>query len=163
MRGGQGGCTDYAPVWGVNPALAARGLIDPPGDYDGVMTVGALTRLTDITDGTSNTLLVAEDAGRPKLWLAGRQAPAGIAPGGAWASNANRVIVAGASADGATLLGPCAINCTNNDQPYSFHPGGAHFVFADGSVHFLPAGVGVRVLAALATRAGGEVVSGTGP
>jgi prepilin-type processing-associated H-X9-DG protein len=42
---------------------------------------------------------------------------------------------------------------------YSFHTGGANAVFADGSVHFLKAGMSIRVLAGLATRAGGEVVS----
>jgi prepilin-type processing-associated H-X9-DG protein len=41
---------------------------------------------------------------------------------------------------------------------YSFHPGGANFVFADGTVHFLSAGINIRILAALITRAGGEVV-----
>ena len=55
--------------------------------------------------------------------------------------------------------GPCAINCTNERQVYSFHPGGANAVFADGSVHFLKADVNIRILAALVTRAGGEVVS----
>jgi prepilin-type processing-associated H-X9-DG protein len=51
------------------------------------------------------------------------------------------------------------VNCTNNRQPYSFHPGGANFLFADGSVHFLPAAIDIRMLAALATRAGGEVLA----
>jgi hypothetical protein len=32
-------------------------------------------------------------------------------------------------------------------------------LFADGSVHFLKAGIDIRVLARLATRAGGEVVA----
>ena len=36
--------------------------------------------------------------------------------------------------------------------------GGAGFVFADGSVHFLQATIDIRVFARLATRAGGEVV-----
>jgi prepilin-type processing-associated H-X9-DG protein len=44
---------------------------------------------------------------------------------------------------------------------YSFHPGGANAVFADGSVHFLKADINIRVLTALVTRAGGEVVSAT--
>jgi prepilin-type processing-associated H-X9-DG protein len=74
--------------------------------------------------------------------------------------NANKVVIAGAGAGGAAVPGPCALNCSNDQQPYSSHPGGANFVFADGSVHILHAGVGVRVLAALATRAGGEAVSG---
>jgi prepilin-type processing-associated H-X9-DG protein len=70
------------------------------------------------------------------------------------------VLIRGSSADGTTLPGPCAINRTNDQQPCSFHGGGANFLFADGSVHFLRAGTDIRVLAALATRAGGEVVRG---
>jgi prepilin-type processing-associated H-X9-DG protein len=41
---------------------------------------------------------------------------------------------------------------------YSFHTSGANVVFADGSVHFLTSGVSLCVLAALVTKAGGEVV-----
>jgi prepilin-type processing-associated H-X9-DG protein len=58
-----------------------------------------------------------------------------------------------------TRTGPCAVNCTNESEVYSFHPGGANAVFADGSVRFLRAGMSIRILARLATRAGGEVVS----
>jgi prepilin-type processing-associated H-X9-DG protein len=80
--------------------------------------------------------------------------------GGPWASSANPVVIAGSSADGATVPGPCAVNGTNDRQPYSFHPGGCNFLFADGSVHFLRSALDIRVLAALATRAGGEAVPG---
>ena len=65
----------------------------------------------------------------------------------------------GSSYDGTTQPGPCAINCTNDREVYSFHPGGAYAVFADGSVHFLKAGMDIRIFARLVTRAGGEVVS----
>jgi prepilin-type N-terminal cleavage/methylation domain-containing protein/prepilin-type processing-associated H-X9-DG protein len=160
VNGGQGACTDYSPVAGVSPILADLGLIDRVGNYDGALPVNAMIRLTDITDGTSTTLLVAEDAGRPKLWQAGRYVAGSFSYGGPWASSANQLLIAGASADGSLLAGPCAINCTNNQQPYSFHPGGANFLFADGSVHFLRAGLDIRVVAGLATRAGGEVVTG---
>jgi prepilin-type N-terminal cleavage/methylation domain-containing protein/prepilin-type processing-associated H-X9-DG protein len=159
VNGGQGACIDYGPVQGVGPGLAALGLIDPPENYEGALPENRLTRVTDITDGTSNTLLVAEDAGRPQRWQAGHAVPGAFSFGGPWASSANPVLIRGSSADGSTAPGPCALNCTNDRQPYSFHPGGANFLFADGSVHFLPAGMSIRVLAALGTRAGGEVIS----
>jgi prepilin-type processing-associated H-X9-DG protein len=156
--GGQGACTDYGPVGGVSPALVPWGLIDPASSYEGALLVNRMTRPTAIPDGMSNTLLVAEDAGRPQLWRAGRYVPRSFAAGGPWASSANPVVIMGASSDGTILPGPCALNCTNNRQPYSFHAGGANFLFADGSVHFLKAVIDIRVLAALATRAGGEVL-----
>ena len=65
----------------------------------------------------------------------------------------------GSTPDGATKLGPCAINCTNDHEVYSFHPGGANAVFADGSVRFLKASLDMRMFARMATRAGGEVVT----
>jgi prepilin-type processing-associated H-X9-DG protein len=70
-------------------------------------------------------------------------------------------VVLGSTANGAAAPGPCAINCTNGRQPYSFHPGGVNVLFADGSVHFLRDDIDIRVLAALATRAGGEAVAGS--
>jgi prepilin-type N-terminal cleavage/methylation domain-containing protein/prepilin-type processing-associated H-X9-DG protein len=156
--GGEGACIDYGPVACVSPALVAWGLIDPARSYEGALPVNRMTRLTAITDGTSNTLLVAEDAGRPQRWQAGRYVPGSFAAGGPWASSANPVVIIGASSDGSILPGPCALNCTNDRQPYSFHAAGANFLFADGSVHFLPAALDIRVLAGLATRAGGEVL-----
>jgi prepilin-type processing-associated H-X9-DG protein len=39
----------------------------------------------------------------------------------------------------------------------SDHPGGAQFVFVDGSVHFIPETIDYPVLRALVTRAGGEL------
>jgi prepilin-type processing-associated H-X9-DG protein/prepilin-type N-terminal cleavage/methylation domain-containing protein len=156
---GRGACGDYGPVAGVRPGLAAWGYIDPAGSYEGALPVNRMSRLSDLSDGTSATLLAAEDAGRPQLWRAGRYVPGPFAAGGPWASSANGVVIAGASADGAGVPGPCAINCTNDRQPYGFHPGGCNFLFADGSVHFLPAAIDIRMLAALATRAGGEVLA----
>jgi prepilin-type processing-associated H-X9-DG protein len=51
------------------------------------------------------------------------------------------------------LMG-CERDCTNQREVYSFHPGGANAARADGSVHFLRAGMSTRFLAALVTRAG---------
>jgi prepilin-type N-terminal cleavage/methylation domain-containing protein/prepilin-type processing-associated H-X9-DG protein len=40
----------------------------------------------------------------------------------------------------------------------SYHPGGANFGFADGSVHFLKSSTNMQTYWALGTRAGGEIV-----
>jgi prepilin-type N-terminal cleavage/methylation domain-containing protein/prepilin-type processing-associated H-X9-DG protein len=153
----QGACTDYAPVLGVNSVLAQRGWIDVVRNYAGVMPANSMVRLADITDGTANTVLVIEDADRPRRWQAGTMTPA-YTSGGPWASSLNRIEVLGATSAG-NRLGTCAINCTNWGEVYGLHPGGANILFADGSVRFLKAGLDVRVFARLVTRAGGEVVS----
>jgi prepilin-type N-terminal cleavage/methylation domain-containing protein/prepilin-type processing-associated H-X9-DG protein len=155
--GGRGACGDYTGVKQIDPRLVQLGLVDPAADCRGVLTENYLTRLADITDGTSQTLLVTECAGRPKLWRAGRPVPGGYAAGGVWVAG-TLTFGQGSTADGATKLGRCAINCTNDREVYSFHPGGANTAFADGSVHFLNAGVDIRIFAGLVTRAGGEVV-----
>jgi prepilin-type N-terminal cleavage/methylation domain-containing protein/prepilin-type processing-associated H-X9-DG protein len=158
---GPGACTDYAPVGSVTSGLATMGLIDPVGNYSGALPTNFMARFSDITDGTCETLLVAEQAGRPQLWRAGREIADGFSSGGPWASPPNTLGVFGSTADGVTVPGPCAINCTNYTNIYSFHPGGANALFVDGSVHFLNAATDIRILARLVTRAGGEVVSGS--
>jgi prepilin-type processing-associated H-X9-DG protein len=142
----------------------------------GVMNDREGSRIADILDGTSNTLMVSEDANRPQLWVMGRQRtdimaqtsnyPAGLVgpgetTGGVWAEHQKAVSVGGASADGTTTIGggPCALNCTNDWEIYSMHPGGANGLFADGSVRFLSATIPIDILGGLCSRAGGEVAS----
>jgi prepilin-type processing-associated H-X9-DG protein len=50
--------------------------------------------------------------------------------------------------------------CGNNAAFGSRHPGGANFLFADGSVHFLKNSVNNPVYWALSTRNGAEPLSG---
>jgi prepilin-type N-terminal cleavage/methylation domain-containing protein/prepilin-type processing-associated H-X9-DG protein len=157
--GGKGACTDYAPFTEVHLALVNLGLVDPAGNYQGVMPVNHMTRLGEITDGTSTTILLTEDAGRPRLWQAGRPGPDNAVVGCPWTGGANPIVMQGSSPDGAMSPGLCAMNCSNDREVYSFHPGGANAVFADGSLHFLKADMSIRILARLVTRAGGEVVS----
>ena len=168
--GTRGACGDYTIALGVDPVLAQLGLADRVGDYRGALTntpTPALslsptltgTRLAAITDGTSTTILVVEDAGRPTLWQAGKAGPAQALPGGPWNNFKGSIILRGSTLDGTVQPGPCAVNCTNNGEVYAFHTGGANAVFADGSVHFLSVGMDIRILARLITRAGGEVVS----
>jgi prepilin-type N-terminal cleavage/methylation domain-containing protein/prepilin-type processing-associated H-X9-DG protein len=151
--------TDYAPILGINPVLAQLGWTDRVGNYQGAMPTNLMIRLTDIRDGTSNTILVTEVAGRNRLWLRGRKGDRTDNGGGPWASSLNAIEIRGSTFDGISRPGPCALNCTNSGEVYSFHAGGANAVFADGSVHFLKDGVYIRILARLVTRDGGEVVS----
>jgi prepilin-type N-terminal cleavage/methylation domain-containing protein/prepilin-type processing-associated H-X9-DG protein len=160
QNNGQGACGDYGPTFGVDAVLAAKGLIaPPPADYQGVLVPNQRTSIRRITDGTSNTLVLTEDAGRPRLWQAGRPGPDQTVIGGPWQAYNNGFTIKGSNWDGTGDWGPCAINCTNNGEVYSFHAGGANAVFADGSVHILKAAMSIRILAALVTRAGGEGVS----
>jgi prepilin-type N-terminal cleavage/methylation domain-containing protein/prepilin-type processing-associated H-X9-DG protein len=156
--GGMGACGDYAPTWCFSTKAESNCEIDPL-NYPGVLQPNHMTRVCEIIDGTSHTILLAEDAGRPRLWRLGTSGPDQTVEGGPWAAVNNGIIAQGSTAGGTMRPGPCAINCTNERQVYSFHPGGANAVFADGAVHFVKADVNILVLAALVTRAGGEVVS----
>jgi prepilin-type processing-associated H-X9-DG protein len=127
------------------------------------MTHDVPRRLSLIADGTSNTLLISELAGRPDWWVRGVLQPT---EGerfptwwGPWASY-NSCIYKTWSADGKTPGGFCTVNCNNSWGIYSFHAGGANAVFVDGSVHFLKEGLDRDVFAALVTRAGGEAIQG---
>src|SRR5262245_53864282 len=160
LFGTKGACGDYAATLGVDAGLAQRGWVDPVGDYRGALThvpTPALTasqnptptRLADITDGTSNTILLAEDAGRPRRWLARQSGPDQVLDGGAWNHFKGGIILQGKTADGTANLGTCSMNCANAGEVYSFHTGGANAVFADGSVPFLRESIRIRVLAQL--------------
>jgi prepilin-type N-terminal cleavage/methylation domain-containing protein/prepilin-type processing-associated H-X9-DG protein len=123
----------------------------------GAMRRNELTKMTAITDGTSNTILVAEDAGRPQFYNARRQVYDPVGKEGGWADPNGAFSLDGSNPDG-TIPGGCPMNCSNDSEMYSFHDGGANVVFADGSVHFLRSTMDLCVLARLVTRAGGEVV-----
>ena len=165
--GRRGACSDYNGIWWMDVRLASQpyGLIDDLGSnqsaYEGVLTENRMVRVSEITDGTSNTILMAEDTGRPKRWQAGQLIPGVYTNGAAWSTN-GLLQGQGSTPNGVTQPGPCAINCTNSREVYSFHPGGANVLMADGSVRFLRAGIDIRIFARLVTRAGGEIVSGDG-
>jgi prepilin-type N-terminal cleavage/methylation domain-containing protein/prepilin-type processing-associated H-X9-DG protein len=184
----KGACTDYFVTEGVNVAinteLAALG--QPPLGTTADALVGVMrpvpeaqTTMLMIADGTSNTILLGECAGREDVWREGKMTPAmankaaancARAQGGAWATNDNpyeigqRKLWCGAGTN-PNLSGPYAgamrINATNEHSFlfYSFHSGVANFGMADGSVRSFSQATPLRTLGALTTRAGGEVVS----
>ncbi|WP_417380130.1 DUF1559 domain-containing protein [Gimesia sp.] len=123
-------------------------------------------RFRDITDGTTNTMLITEQAGRADYYIRGiKQASnAGLSQATSWGSwpsyQVFQVQVFGS--DAVTRDGPggtCSINCNNSQGIYSFHTGGAHASFVDGSVHMLSESIDANVLFALITINGGEIIN----
>jgi prepilin-type processing-associated H-X9-DG protein/prepilin-type N-terminal cleavage/methylation domain-containing protein len=131
---------------------------------DGVLFLDSRVRFGDVTDGMSNTLLVGE---RP---------PSSDQDFGWWYAGWGQMQTG--SAD--MTLGVRELRVHPNytacpSGPYEFragsindvcdafhfwswHPGGANFLFVDGSIHFLRYDDN-PLMPALATRAGGEVVT----
>jgi prepilin-type N-terminal cleavage/methylation domain-containing protein len=135
------------------------------GSYDGLLYLNSRVRLSEITDGASNTLLVGERPPSADLrfgwWYAG------------W----------GQSKDGSAemLMGIQELNVTTDPEecpigPYEFSAGslsnpcdtfhfwsphtggGAHFLSADGAVRFVRY-TASAIMPALATRSGAEYIS----
>jgi prepilin-type processing-associated H-X9-DG protein len=116
-----------------------------------------LCRPSDVQDGLSQTILIAEQAGWPSLYTRFGILPNTGLSNADWTEHGGR-IMRGANYDG-IQYGPCAINCENGQGFYSFHPQGANVLFCDGSVTFITQDVPVRIIARLITRNGGEVVN----
>jgi prepilin-type processing-associated H-X9-DG protein len=143
--------TSYLGVEGTNQFLK-----------NGALFLDSQVRLDDVKDGTSHTLLVGE---RPPpatktigWWYAGwGQAKNGSAEMMLGVREHN-VYKPGCAA-GPYHFGPGRdTNVCDTFHFWSWHSGGANFLFCDGSVRFLGYAAD-PVLPALATRAGGEVVS----
>lgn len=132
------------------------------GHLDGVFFAGSRVRLSDITDGTSHTLLVGERPPSADLWYGWWLAGTGYdALGtGDYLLGAREERLARAVGCSTAPLGlapgqlrdPCALV-----RYWSLHPGGANFARADGSVGFLPYSA-AGVLPCLVTRSGGETL-----
>ncbi|OWK38189.1 DUF1559 domain-containing protein [Fimbriiglobus ruber] len=131
-----------------------------PISADGILYSDSRVRMADITDGTSNTLLVGERPASADLnwgWWPGAYGTG--AGDGDCVLGTRDVALTSSFGAAATNVGLRPGNPTNQaDAPHwwSFHTGGANFLYSDGSVHFLPYSAD-SVLPQLGTRAGGEV------
>lgn len=168
--------------WCTNPSSL-------PGSTKGVFDLGLNTRFRDVRDGLSNTFLAGEGAHGENWLLCSGQGcttPSSGATGNetafwAWVlaqppSTPSyplvRTSIFGATLDPinknpvtATMIDEGRLsNCTGGgaDSVTNFasdHPGGANFLFCDGSVHFLSETIDMTNYRGLSTRAGGEVVT----
>lgn len=153
--------SDYGVDNAINAALYNLLWIDLGSALNpqGVMRVNELQRMADVDDGLSNTMWVFECAGRPNLWLAGHKpTDTFTVSGGGWTDRDNEFITHGYTVDGLNSPGLCAVNCTNNNEIYSFHPTGAQGMVGDGSVRFITDSIDIRVMGRILTRKGREEV-----
>jgi prepilin-type processing-associated H-X9-DG protein len=115
------------------------------------------SRIANITDGTSNTFSWVEDAGRPVFYRVRKAVAGSRASGAGWADPDSEFWVDGFSSDGVRSLGPCAMNCNNSNELYSFHPGGCMVAMCDGSVRFIAAQTPLSVVAAFVSTQLSEI------
>jgi len=172
------GALDYGVVRGIDGSFATCAPATPTGKV-GALGTGSLSRgvlapgggltqgkikITDISDGTSNTLMISEVAGRHQLYAnsmpisPNSPGTAGWSLNAAWADYNTYIDANGWGADGRTKGAGCnAIGASNDSSFYAFHTGGVNAVRCDGSVSFMPNSTAPAVLAALISKQGGEV------
>ena len=119
----------------------------PLADRNGIFYDRSKVKIAHIIDGTSNTLMVGEVVG------GGR----GSNRGSFWVTWDILHTYNGINYPLRSSLPFDALDQAVNGFA-SHHPGGCHFLLADGSVHSLAETIDQNVLAALTTRAEGEII-----
>ena len=142
--------------WGTkNSGGKMRGF----SDYRELQT----TNIAGVRDGTSNTLMVGEvlpyRAADSNFWHFNGSSAGTTVPLN-W--NSNTIPGNDPSCQNRWQSASAPLGCRFGAAAKGFvseHPGGANFLFADGSVKFLKENVNIVVYCALGSRAGGEVIS----
>ena len=154
----------YAACIGNNNAWASlpdNGAIVRSNATGSGTLVSTGTKMTDMSDGTSSTILAGEMGFQLKDYLFSSGAYAGQVRGGntSWAFG-----YAGYSFGSTmTMLNTVAPPTSTTDRLAAFrsdHPNGAYFLFVDGSVSFVNNSIDPATYRALGTRAGGEITPG---
>jgi prepilin-type processing-associated H-X9-DG protein len=133
---------------------------------DGVLYRNSTVRLTEVYDGTSNTLLVGERPPSGDLWFGWWYAgwgcngtgKADMVLGVRDSGSGCQFTLAGCPTQPAGFIAGDKSNNCDALHFWSLHAGGANFLFCDGSVRFLNYSAD-QILPALASRAGGEKVA----
>jgi len=158
------GPTDYAAIMGVRTSIAPQ-IYRSTESTRSVLFRNSATKYADITDGTSQTVMVVECSGRPAIFRQSKRwLDISSDQGVGWIDSEGGFSLDGADATGTRLGGGpsisgFAMNRTNENEPYSFHFGGSHFVYADGRCAFTSESISLLVTAALFTRAAGDTIS----
>ena len=130
-------------AWGYN--------LSNLGGVNGIFSFAGTAKIRDVTDGTSNTLLIMED----HHWANGRSKPTEITGDVGWASAMSISTAANLINQNYGSAGSDVNKCHGIS---STHVGGAQILLCDGSVRFLSENIGITTLQALANRAAGQPV-----
>jgi prepilin-type processing-associated H-X9-DG protein len=134
--------------------------------WGGVLVMDEGVKVTDITDGTSNTIAVGEQSewcldenGNPIDCRSDCDHGFPMGPGSdGWERAFNTTCILHAINErSASALGVSG-NCGPNTPILSAHPGGAHVLLSDGSVRFLEEDLEIHVLYNLANRDDGHAI-----
>jgi len=160
----QMGRTDYACASGtsgtwVTQSIGTQAIARGPG----ILEYNVATPIGSVLDGTSNTMLLVENAGRPYRYGTGfvkRGADRdGNGAAGGWGDPDSWFGINGANGMlGTQGSGPLAVNGSSDNEIYGFHTGGANVVMGDGSVRLLKENITLAMVSALLSRQGGEVL-----
>jgi prepilin-type N-terminal cleavage/methylation domain-containing protein len=161
------GTTDYEVVTGVKAGVISPDPYATSGQNSrGILDKDLVTRLKQVTDGMSKTILVVESGGRPHVYRAGQIAQTNGVPDVSqsvgWADSLGPFKVDAVTPAGIVGAAPnvgAPFNATNDSEAYSFHRGGMNAVFGDASTRFLAEGIELRAYCSLITRAGGETAA----
>jgi prepilin-type N-terminal cleavage/methylation domain-containing protein/prepilin-type processing-associated H-X9-DG protein len=146
--------------WGTTYGCSEAAGRDNGGKLRGIFDyrTGQMTRLGEITDGTSATIIVGEGLSAQRadntLWDANSAAAGTAIP-------MNLLTDRAPCTDGRTW-GSLDVGCRFSWAFAGFkseHPGGVNFLFCDGSVRFLKDSIARTTYAALGSKAGGETIS----
>jgi len=172
--------SDYWPITRSNNNAAVwtgLGLPYPNTPaINSVLTTNAKTKLLEITDGLSNTIMLGESGARQEGWAIGKKYnDLGTTPTwgtrGAWSSESNNIVCAGTVGPitfsgtttalakvttAAQLTGAITINAWNQGELYSFHTGVCNVAMGDGAVRALRENISMLALQKLAARADGN-------
>jgi prepilin-type N-terminal cleavage/methylation domain-containing protein len=139
--------------------------------HEGLFFTRSHIKFADISDGLSNTLAVGERPPSADLiygwWFAGAGQSGGTTGSSDVILGINEINFSYRNCPGYNRawedyhyqFGPGDINDNCSEFHFwSLHPGGAHFLLADGSTQYYSYSINQDVLTAMATRAGGEPV-----
>jgi prepilin-type N-terminal cleavage/methylation domain-containing protein/prepilin-type processing-associated H-X9-DG protein len=189
------GYMDYAPsvytdINVVNGSLATGGVGATPivpyrnklASTKGLLKDGK-TLISEITDGTSNTMAIIECSGRDEKFVSqffeGQYpvvrglGPAGgptarhrfwrwADPGSAFGTSGqpnNKGVPTNEGVAWPTTTATAGNQAGQNEEPYSFHRGGVNALFGDGSVRFIKESIDLAAFRSILSLAGGETVS----